>query len=207
MGDRGDRQGCRSDDDSKILAAETLRSGASKRAEGSDEKSIPMIWRVFGGTLLSIAALVAITLYQQLSNRIENNNDALSRKVESISDNLVKQQDFSNAKKALFELIQTNRKETADGDKELRQRCVSLEVQLKNSEDKTKEMAGQIAHLNEALASYAGLKEIATRLEQQFRESKEERMHLVQDIQQVRERLASVEGKAAASSKKSTEGE
>jgi hypothetical protein len=208
MDNRGDRQGGRTDD-SQVLAAETLRNGSAKGAEGSgsDEKGVPVIWRIFGGTLLSISALVAITLYQQLSNRIENNHDALVKKVETISDTMAKKQEFFDSRKALFERIEALRKDTLAGDIELRQRSIRLEEQLKASDDKAKDMARSIQILQETLASYATLRDKTVRLEQQFGDMRDERARLVQDLQQVRERIASVEGRTSASSKKSSKGE
>jgi hypothetical protein len=51
--------------------AESLRSALdSSQAQGKlkPEDRVFVFWRVFGGTLLSITALLGITLYQQFSN-------------------------------------------------------------------------------------------------------------------------------------------
>jgi hypothetical protein len=210
MGDRGDRQPCRSDEsDSQVLAVETMRSAGSKGAQekGSDDKGVPMIWRIFGGTLLSITALVAITLYSQLSNKIENLTDSTAKKFETVSDNLVKKQEFFDSRKGLWTEIQGQKKEMVEGDKELRERCVRLEGQLKAAEEKGRDTAREIQTLRETVAAFAPLRETATRLEVQVRELREERTRLVQDLQQVRERIASVEGRTSASTKKASEGE
>src|SRR5262245_31920538 len=58
-----------------ILAAETLRSGERPgkplvKDDKSAEEKISLFWRVFGGTILSICALVIITAYQSLANGI-----------------------------------------------------------------------------------------------------------------------------------------
>jgi hypothetical protein len=141
-------------------------------------------------------------LYSQLSNRIENLSDSLAKKAESLSDNLVKKQEFFDSRKALWDQLQGQRKETLDGDKELRQRCISLEVQLKASDDRAKDLIRDIQVLRDTLASFNTLRDTTIRLDQQFRDSKEERARLMQDLQQVRERLASVEGQTSASTKK-----
>jgi len=210
-GDRGDRQSCRSDSDSQILAVETLRGAGSKGAEtaasGSEEKGMPMIWRIFGGTLLSIAALVAITLYSQLSNRIDNLNDSTVKKFETVSDNLVKKQEFFDSRKGIWDNFQKMQKEMVEGDRELRERCVRLEGQLKVAEEKARDSARETLTLRETLNSFTPLKETAMRLDLQVRELREERARLAQDLQQVRERIASVEGRTSASSKKGSEGE
>ena len=210
MGDRGDRQPCRSEDtDSQVLAVETLRNAGRKGAEGSgsEEKGVPMIWRIFGGTQLSIAALVAITLYSQLSNRIDNLSDSTAKKLETVSDNLVKKQEFFDSRKGIWDNLQKYEKEMVDGDKMLREWCVRLTEQSKAAEEKARDIAREVQQLRTDVASFATLKETALRLELQVREFREERARLAQDLQQVRERLASVEGKASASSKKAPEGE
>jgi type VI protein secretion system component VasF len=210
-GDRSDRQACRSDSDSQVLAVETLRNADSKGAQavssGSEEKSIPMIWRIFGGTLLSIGALVAITLYSQLSNRIENLSDSTAKKLETVSDNLVKKQEFFDSRKGLWAEIQSQKKEMVEGDRELRERCVRLEGQLKVAEEKARDSARELQTLHETLHSFAPLKETAMRLDLQVKELRDERARLVQDLQQVRERIASVEGRTSAGSKKGSDGE
>jgi hypothetical protein len=209
MGDRGDRQPCRSDSDSQVLAVETLRNAGSKGAEekGAEEKGVPMIWRIFGGTLLSITALVAITLYSQLSNRIESLSDSTAKKFETVSDNLVKKQEFFDSRKGLWDYVQTLRKDTLAGDVELQKRSVRLEEQLKAAEEKARDTAREVQQLRTDVAAFATLKETALRLELQVREFREERARLAQDLQQVRERLASVEGRTSTATKKPTAGE
>lgn len=57
------------------LAAETLRSVANppvaeKHAEKKEDEKISLFWRVFGGTILSIVALVLMTFYNNLTSSI-----------------------------------------------------------------------------------------------------------------------------------------
>jgi hypothetical protein len=209
MGERGDKQPYRSDSDSQVLAVETLRNAGGKGVEEkcSEEKGVPMIWRIFGGTLLSIAALVAITLYSQLSNRIDSLSDNTSKKLETVSENLVKKQEFSESRSKLWDYVQTLRKDTLAGDVELQKRSVRLEEQLKAAEEKSRDTTREVQQLRMDVASFATLKETALRLELQVREFREERSRLAQDLQQVRERLASVEGRTGTASKKGAEGE
>jgi hypothetical protein len=60
-----------------ILTNEALRQGEPAEAvPPKPEEKISLFWRVFGGTLLSIAALVLMTVYQGLSSSInEVRND------------------------------------------------------------------------------------------------------------------------------------
>ena len=81
-----------------LLPAETLRSTASPppaKEEGKEEKGIPMVWRIFGGTILSIGALIAVTLYQQLFS-----------KVEALGDLAVKKDEFYKMRKGIWDQIE-----------------------------------------------------------------------------------------------------
>ena len=59
---------------SAVLTAETLRGSAGYAARveqpAKPEDRLPMFWRVFGGTMLSITALVGITVYQQFTGSL-----------------------------------------------------------------------------------------------------------------------------------------
>src|SRR5262249_27004054 len=54
-----------------LLAAEVLRNAAAPseaKTKPKGEESVSPFWRIFGATILSIVALGAVTLYQQLAN-------------------------------------------------------------------------------------------------------------------------------------------
>src|SRR5260370_38848643 len=56
-----------------LLAAETLRSAAAAgetATAAKGEERVSVFWRVFGATLLSIAALVGITLCQHFNSSL-----------------------------------------------------------------------------------------------------------------------------------------
>ena len=67
------------------MMVETLRSSrdSSQPRFKSDEDKISVFWRVFGGTLLSIAALAAITLYNTVTSNITELRAEVSRLNES----------------------------------------------------------------------------------------------------------------------------
>src|SRR5262249_8248815 len=53
-----------------LITAEVLRNAASSyepKAKGRGEDGVSPFWRIFGATILSIVALAAVTLYQQLA--------------------------------------------------------------------------------------------------------------------------------------------
>jgi len=93
-----------------VAAAETLRSGgesAARPAEKKDEEQhVSVFWRVFGGTILSIVALAAITLYNNLSSGIADLRNELSREREARA-GLVKKDDNDTRSKTIFDRIRT----------------------------------------------------------------------------------------------------
>ena len=59
-----------------LVTAESLRStsalGCGPPQSPKTEEKMPLVWRVFGGTMLSICALACITVYQQFNNGIND---------------------------------------------------------------------------------------------------------------------------------------
>jgi chromosome segregation ATPase len=60
-------------------AADAARLPTDARREKRDEERISLFWRVFGGTILSIAALVAITLFNNVTSTITDLRSELVR--------------------------------------------------------------------------------------------------------------------------------
>jgi chromosome segregation ATPase len=95
----------------KLVVSETLRSAAessgSKQAEPQkEEEHISLFWRVFGGTILSISALVIMTLYNNLSSSITDLRTELNHAQQAQAD-LVKKDDFNTRSTGLYERIRT----------------------------------------------------------------------------------------------------
>lgn len=90
----------------EMAAYETTRSaadsGADKAAPKKDEEHISVFWRVFGGTILSIVALVAITLYNNMSSSITELRAEVSREREARAE-LVKKDEFNTRVTAQYE--------------------------------------------------------------------------------------------------------
>ena len=73
-----------------LAVAETMRSvSAFKEApparEGKGDEKISIFWRVFGGTLLSIGALVIMTVYTGLSGSISDLRKDINQEIEKRS--------------------------------------------------------------------------------------------------------------------------
>ena len=102
----------RQDGGETLTAIETARSitsspvSAPKHDEKKDEEKMSLFWRVFGGTILSIVALVAITLYNSLANSIGDLRSELSREREARTA-LAKKDDVDARIKTQYERIRT----------------------------------------------------------------------------------------------------
>ncbi len=92
---------------SEIAAYETGRSAneSAERAEPkSGEEHISVFWRVFGGTILSIVALVSITLYNNMSSSITELRNEVSREREARAE-LLKKEEFNTRNTAMYERL------------------------------------------------------------------------------------------------------
>jgi hypothetical protein len=200
--DRDAAQGARENSIDTIVRAETLRGAerSSVRDDAKPEDRIGVFWRVFGGTLLSITALVAITLYQQFSNALSEVRNNVSRLNESRGD-LVKTDDFNNRTTALWnsvkEVQQANTAVTA-----LKERTALFEQQVRTAQEQVNgrlaALANNIKDLDAANAAIIALKERSALLEQQVKLAEQERKDLVHELQLLRERQAALEGRQAA---------
>jgi hypothetical protein len=103
----------RTDDDEAIERGqglteyETARSaaessGAKPIEPKKDEEHVSMFWRIFGGTILSIVALVTITLYNNLTTSISDLRSEVSREREARAE-LIKKDEYNNRITAVYE--------------------------------------------------------------------------------------------------------
>jgi hypothetical protein len=85
---------------------EALRAGGeSAKPVRADDERISLFWRVFGGTILSIGALVAITLFNNLMSTITE----LRSEINKINDHraeLVKKDEFNTRMTSTWERVQ-----------------------------------------------------------------------------------------------------
>lgn len=175
------------------VAMEVMRQAGEaggKPAEGEkkkEEDSIPLFWRVFGGTVLSVTTLIGITTYNGLnasmaeakgdvSGLATESRKEVTRLCEGQVQMLEKGELATQMSVAWRSLNELN--EDHDALVVLREKCQSLLARFK---------AGEVAR---------------RRLEQELREAREEqaacseRKLLAAELARLRERLASLEGKA-----------
>jgi hypothetical protein len=163
---RNEQRDTQRDQEATILVAESLRNAAASPEPVTppakkEEDRVPIFWRIFGSTMLSIMALVIITLYQQLNTQLDLLRNGLSQ-LSTSCDNLVKKDEF-NSRVADFngrsltllnsikELQAANAAILA-----LKERSNLLEHQMKAGENERKDMARELRQLREQLVTLEG---------------------------------------------------
>jgi septal ring factor EnvC (AmiA/AmiB activator) len=154
---RGEEQGPTSRPrNNGVLLAETLRNGDARDAAppGKGEEKISVFWRVFGGTILSITALVVITVYQQFSGALAELRSDMIRSNEARAE-LLKKEEFNNRLTSVWNSmkdLQTGQAAVTS----VRERASLLEQQLKTAEDERKELSRELQKLRERVAALEG---------------------------------------------------
>lgn len=195
--------------ESIVLAAGTLRSGEhlpteTRKARHNDhpEERLSLFWRVFGGTALSIVALVAITLYNNQTSSINELRAEVSRVNEARAE-LVKKEEFNARNQNMWDRIQaiqelrvtvTGLKEQMAGIgekqadvKAVRDALMAIEQRLKAAEDDHKALA-------KAELTITALEQKTVARDAQLKAAEDDRKDMARQLQELRERLAKVEG-------------
>lgn len=187
------------------LAGGTLRvpeAVAADHPKGHAEDRVSVFWRVFGGTIFSIFALVGITIYNNLQTNINDLRTELSRSNEARAE-LVKKEEFNARTQNLWDRVQTLQELRAtvtglkeqvaafgekQGDvKSVRDQLGAVEQRLKAAEDDHKALA-------RAELTIAALEHKTAARDTQLKAAEDERKEMVKQLAELRERLAKVEG-------------
>jgi DNA repair exonuclease SbcCD ATPase subunit len=93
----------------ELATYETARTASEPKEEPAkgDDHKISVFWRVFGGTILSIVALVTITLFNNFSGSISELRAELSREREARAE-LVKKDEFNARISTQYERIRAH---------------------------------------------------------------------------------------------------
>ena len=98
--------------DSTPMLGAALLAGAVGKGDGggkpgrSDDERMHIFWRVFGGTIVSIVALAAITLFNNLTSSISELRAEITRLNEARAE-MVKKDEFNTRLSTSYERIQT----------------------------------------------------------------------------------------------------
>ena len=197
-------------------AAETMRVATPALEAHRPEEKISIFWRIFGGTILSITALVAIQAYQALANNIHELRSDQNRLREVAAD-FVKKDEFASRNTSLWNRLQdlqnlnTNvtvvssrlaalETQTLQADKERKDTQTAI-VQLSSLREKVaqvddnKKVAEQDhKEILSILAAMQSLRDKDALLEKKLHDAEGERKDLLREVQALRERLAKLEG-------------
>jgi len=169
-----------------ILAAESLRNSAPVGAPAKREDGPSALWKVFGGTLLSVGALAIITLCQHFNGRLNALQADINYQSTDLRKDLIhlgeaqaellKKEEFNNRLKSVWDSL----KELHDAApllSALKERAALTEQQLRVGAEERKELMRQVQQLREKRAA------------------DQERREMLAELQALRERLAALEGR------------
>jgi hypothetical protein len=192
--------------ESVVLAAGTLRVPETRAAEpvkvGHPDDRLSMFWRVFGGTILSILALIAVTVYNNLQSNVTELRIELSRSNEARAE-LVKKEEFNARTQTMWDRLQALQelKATVTGLKEqvvtvgekqgdvkaVRDQLAMIEQRLKAADEDHKALA-------KAELTITALEQKTAARDAQLKAVEDERKEMAKQLAELRERLAKVEG-------------
>ncbi len=140
-----------------LAMAEALRSAngsALAAAPVRGEERISVFWRVFGGTLLSIMALVLVTVYQQFTSTLTELRSSLTHLNEAQAE-LVRKDEFNSRMTSAWNTVK-DLQVAAAAASAARDRITSLEQQLHSTDDERKDLNKHVQELRERLAALEG---------------------------------------------------
>ena len=134
-----------------VILAETLRlAHPPLEPENKGEEKLSLFWRIFGGTLMSIAAMAAVTVYQQTSSSLSELRAGQTRLQESNGD-LAKKDDLKQETAALWGAVKEG-----GGAPAMAARTAELENKVRTLEQERKDFCIRLVNLSERLANLEG---------------------------------------------------
>jgi hypothetical protein len=189
-----------------FVAAETLRSVSvckeeAPAREAKAEEKISIFWRVFGGTLLSIGALIIMTAYTNLSGSIADLRKEINQEVEKRAD-LAHKDELARSIGAQWTAIKEVQNSTsALGTVNDRVRVIDQQMDRvnKNNEEDRRDLRSKMDEQRRAFDEER--KEMQKKLDEQRRSFEDERREVQGRLQLLSERLAVVEARQAPGAK------
>ena len=136
-------------------ASEVLRAGGSCEEGPAElrkpEERVSVAWRVFGGTLLSMAALVIVTVIQQFASTLSELRAELNH-LNEVQAELLKKEEFTNRTNTLW----TTLRDVTTDLPVIKTRAAATENDVKAAQQENKELARDIQQLRERLATLEG---------------------------------------------------
>jgi hypothetical protein len=173
-----------------LLAAETLRNAAHRhihrtdKPKGEDGGGISMFWRVFGGTIFSIVALVIITAYTTMTGNLSD----LRKDLTQVQADQLKKDDFKSSLSTLWSTIkelQTASSNQAALNEHFKLADEQMDKQAQSRDEARKEFQRKTEEQRKASADER--KDLQRRIEE-----------LCQKVQSQAERIAALEGRQSS---------
>jgi DNA repair exonuclease SbcCD ATPase subunit len=211
-----DESGRRSEGGAALLTAEASRAPAARSARpakiAQSASRISTVWRVFGGTILSIAAFILISLYNQLSTTQTELRRDLNQLHEARAD-LIKKEEFNSRLALMWSTIKelqgctasfatiSERSKAVDHDldrliKDHESQYLALNSkigeQARTTQEERKDVLRQIEQLK---AAGDERKQILAGMGERLKTVLEHNKELTAKVQLLAERLATLEGR------------
>jgi hypothetical protein len=171
-----------------LLASETLRNAAHRHIHRTDrpkaDGGISMFWRLFGGTIFSIVALVIITAYTQMTGNLSD----LRKDLTQVQADQLKKDDFKSSLSTLWSTIkelQTAGSNQSALNERFKLADEQMDKQAQSRDEQRKEF--QRKSEDQRKASEDERKELQRRIEE-----------LCQKVQSQAERIAALEGRQSS---------
>lgn len=183
------RDSNREKNNATALAVETLRNASNPpptETPAKSEENISWFWKIFGGTILSIVALVIMTAYTQMTSSLAELRRDLGQVQEARAD-LVKKDELNSRVTTLWSAFKEMQKSLNDLtalNERFKVLDVHLDKQLRGSDDDRRELARKLEEQRRLVCDEQ--KEVQRKLEDQVRQ-----------MQTLAERMASLEGRQA----------
>jgi uncharacterized phage infection (PIP) family protein YhgE len=170
------------------LVAQTFRAAADvaqaptdgKPGKKDDEK-LSIFWRVFGGTILSIGALVVVTLFNNLTSTLSDLraeiNKANEARAQAVAE-MVRKEEFNSRMTSNWDRMQTLQKQNTDQTAAL----TSLKTDLDAVKDRLSRQTTDGESLKKDLAALEVMKERVAGLAQDMKGSRDDILKLRADV-------------------------
>jgi hypothetical protein len=134
-----------------LLTMEALRTASSPPSSSKGGSSrIPLYWRVFGGTILSLVGMVMFTVFQQLYSTLSDFRSELNR-LQAAREDLMKKEDYNSQ----MTIVWSNLRDAQAANSSLaamREQIVLLDQRLKAEDTDQRELTRGIQRLREQVA-------------------------------------------------------
>lgn len=157
----------------------TALHNSQKPAETKPDENggISVFWRVFGGTIISICALVGITLYNSMNSQISELRNEI-HKLNDARAELIKKDEFSNRVNSYWERVQLLQTQNNEQNANIR----AMRAEIDAYKEKITRTGTDIDTAKKDLASIEAMKEKLTSLATDVKAVRDDSLKLRQDV-------------------------